>query len=92
MEAIIVEYMQILLDALKYDIGIYKLPWMFDWWWCMIPPLVYSIFMLFKWSILTIPVWMPFAMVVIAARATLPNFFLFNWLRSKVTPSINQSF
>ena len=59
--------MNSIIDALAgqwlYDISILSQGWVI---WTVLPALIYFAFMLIKWGILTVPVWLP-AVIVIGA-------------------------
>jgi hypothetical protein len=65
MEAIllvIAQYMQFLLDCLKWD------AWFYTQWWAyvlfFIPFIFYTMFFMFKWVVLTIPIWLPIQIIL----------------------------
>jgi hypothetical protein len=44
-----------------YDIEVLSQPWMY---WCaLIPAILYAMFVLLKWAILTAPIWLPVMIV-----------------------------
>ena len=53
-------YFDFLFRCLESDMAFYS-----GWWvWTILPTLLYSVFFLAKWYILTIPMWYPFVVVV----------------------------
>jgi hypothetical protein len=50
----------------EYDMEIMSKPWMI---YTIIPIVGYFIFFLFKWAVLTTPIWMPFTLIIGANRA-----------------------
>lgn len=53
-----------ILDMLAYqwlyDVSVLSQGWMI---FTIFPAMLYMVFMIFKWTILTMPVWIPFAVV-----------------------------
>lgn len=57
-------YVDFLIYMLKADISILTTTWVWTW---VFPVIGYAIVMLFKWSVITIPIWAPI-------RLLYPNF------------------
>jgi hypothetical protein len=59
--------MQQILDMLAsqwlFDVNALSQPWMY--WWALVPAVAYASFMFLKWVVLTMPVWVPLAIVVL---------------------------
>jgi hypothetical protein len=51
-----------LLQQYLFDIHVLSQPWMY--WYLLIPALAYISFMGIKWAILTLPFWLPFAIII----------------------------
>lgn len=70
MVEIITAYFQILFDLWKYDIEIFT--WLFSnsFYWVVswIPALIYLCFFSVKWLVLTVPLYMPFAVIIASGR------------------------
>ena len=49
-----------------YDIEVMSQGWMY--WWVLVPALFYLVFMLLKWAVIFIPVWVPLAIIVTVLR------------------------
>ena len=62
MEIVFQQYLQILLDAFKYDIHVVTTPWVWHW---VIPLLIYLWFFILKWVFLTIPICLPFYLFIV---------------------------
>jgi hypothetical protein len=56
--------LQLILERLA-SLYVYDLDVLTTWWVWMpvVPALLYMVFMLIKWAIITIPVWLPFYLV-----------------------------
>ena len=52
---------QILFDMWMYDMNTLSNPWMYIP--LCVPAFLYAVFMSVKWSVITTPLWMPFACV-----------------------------
>ena len=46
----------LLIEQYKYNVAVMSQPWMY---WCLIPIIVYVMFFIVKWSVLTAPIWLP---------------------------------
>ena len=62
-----------------YDIEVMSQPWMYQW--LLVPAFFYIVFMVLKWWVLTMPVWLPIRMILLAFRRPVP---------AKKTPEQNQ--
>jgi len=60
LEKLLEEYLNLLLKYFKYDLEIFENPWMYIP--LLIPAFLYLIFFIFKWSVLTAPIWIPIRM------------------------------
>ncbi len=65
MHPVFEKYFTILLEMFQYDMEIMNRPWMI---YTIVPIIGYLVFFLIKWAVLTTPFWMPFAIIVGAAR------------------------
>lgn len=52
--------LDMLADQWLYDVSVLSQGWMI---FTIFPAMLYMVFMIFKWTILTMPVWIPFAVV-----------------------------
>jgi hypothetical protein len=52
--------LDMLADQWLYDVSVLSQGWMI---FTIFPAMFYMVFMVFKWTILTMPVWIPFAVV-----------------------------
>jgi len=66
MHPIFEKYFEILLGMFRYDVEIMSKPWMI---YTIVPIVGYLVFFFIKWSVLTTPLWMPFAIVAGMFRA-----------------------
>jgi len=57
---------EILIRCYEFDVETLSQPWMY---WCVLPVLFYAAFMSVKWTFLTLPAWMPLAIVAKAFRS-----------------------
>lgn len=48
-------YIEFCITMFKHDIEIFSQPWMY--WWILVPAFCYFIFFLFKWIVITAPIW-----------------------------------
>ena len=59
---VVAQYLQFLLDCLKWD------AWFYTQWWTyvlfLIPFIVYTPILVFKWFLLTMPIWLPIRIVL----------------------------
>ncbi len=65
MHPIFEKYFEILLGIFENDIAIMSQPWMY---YTVLPIVGYVIFFFLKWGVITAPMWLPFSIVVGAAR------------------------
>lgn len=56
------DYLAFLWNSLQFDIQVYSKAWLY--YWVLIPAIGYFIFFIFKWIVLTIPLWMPIAVIL----------------------------
>ena len=49
-----------------WDVAQFSQPWLY--WWLLIPAMFFTIFFVFKWTMLTLPFWLPLALIVSALR------------------------
>lgn len=61
MQEIINQYLQLLLSMFQYDVKVFSQVWIYAW--VLVPAFVYFIFFIFKWVVLTAPIWVPFRMI-----------------------------
>lgn len=54
-----------LVDQWMYDISVLSQGWVI---WSVLPAMIYLVFMMLKWLTLTIPVWLPVAIIVKAFK------------------------
>jgi len=66
MHPIFEKYFEILLKMFEYDMAMMAQPWMY---YTVVPILGYLVFFFVKWVVLTMPMWMPFTIVISAATA-----------------------
>jgi hypothetical protein len=59
------KYFEILLEKFQYNMDVMSQPWMI---YTIVPIIGYLVFFLIKWAVLTTPLWMPFTIIVSAAR------------------------
>lgn len=50
-----------LIQQYLFDLSTLSQAWMY---WFVIPALLYIPFMILKWAVLTLPAWLPFAIVI----------------------------
>jgi hypothetical protein len=55
------QYLDVLCEQFSFDVGVFSNPWIL---YTVIPAVLYFVFFLLKWMVLTVPVWMPFSIVV----------------------------
>ena len=55
------EILRILIDQWKFDIDTLSNPWMYVP--LLIPVMFYVPFMMFKWMLITCPIWIPFSLI-----------------------------
>lgn len=65
MHPIFEKYFEILLEIFQNDLAIMSKPWMI---YTVIPIIGYVIFFFIKWIVLTAPMWLPFSIIVGAAK------------------------
>ena len=53
--------LDVLADQWCFDIEILSQPWMY--YWALVPAACYLAFFVVKWTFLTMPAWLPFAIV-----------------------------
>lgn len=61
-EQIFNEYVNYLWSTFQYDMNVFSQPWMY--WWLLIPALAYLMFFMFKWVVLTAPIWLPLRLIL----------------------------
>ena len=49
-----------------WDIEQFSKPWLY--WWLLIPAGFFTIFFVLKWTLLTLPFWLPLSLIVSALR------------------------
>lgn len=54
------EIIDIYISFLKYDLEVMSQPWM---WGFILPGIIYTVFFLFKWIVLTAPLWLPIRII-----------------------------
>lgn len=54
------EIVEVLVDQWLYDVSVLSQPWVL---WTVFPALIYFAFMIAKWCVLTLPVWLPFVII-----------------------------
>jgi len=59
---ILTAYINLLWNQFQYDVSVLSQPWMY--WLLCIPAIAYAIFFIFKWALLTMPIWLPFKNVI----------------------------
>ena len=55
------QVLDMLVQQWLYDVSVLSTPWVL---YTVVPALLYIIFMLVKWSALTLPVWLPLRLVL----------------------------
>lgn len=68
MSELMTEVLQVLVDLWKYDIAVMSNHWMY--WPLMIPIIGYAVFFLFKWWLITAPIWLPARLLWLAFWAS----------------------
>lgn len=58
--------LNVLIDQWEYDITVMSQPWMY--WLFLVPITFYLCFFCVKWTILTVPMWLPIALILKAFR------------------------
>ena len=58
---LISHYLQFLQLSFQFDVYVYSQTWIYYW---ILPVLLYSYWFLIKWSILTIPIWIPIIILI----------------------------
>lgn len=66
MHPIFEKYFDLLLQLFQYDINAMSHPWMY---YFVLPIIGYLVFFFIKWAVLTAPFWLPFSIIIGAARA-----------------------
>ncbi len=61
-QEIITAYINLLWHQFQYDVNMLSKPWMY--WAIFIPAIFYSIFFVIKWTLLTMPIWLPIKHIV----------------------------
>lgn len=56
---------ELLTSLYEYDVSWLSTPWML---WTVIPAFLYILFMLIKWTVLTMPLWIPVCIVLNSLR------------------------
>lgn len=51
-----------LSELWMYDVSVFSQGWIY--WWFLIPFIFYFVFFVFKWTILTLPVWLPCVIIL----------------------------
>lgn len=51
-----------LYDLWIYDLEVLAQPWLY--WWLGVPAIFYMSFMIIKWALITIPIWLPIKLIV----------------------------
>ena len=74
MKATLFAYLTRLLDLYEsmflYDVEQFSQPWMY---WFVLPALGYFAFFMVKWTVLTMPIWLPFNIMRSGAYSMMPN-------------------
>jgi hypothetical protein len=55
-----------LLSLWLWDVSVFSNPWMY--WPLLVPVMFFSIFFILKWTLLTLPFWLPLSLIVSALR------------------------
>jgi hypothetical protein len=69
MHPIFEKYFDLLMQMFQYDISVMSQPWMY---YFVVPIIGYLVFFFIKWAVLTAPFWLPFSIIIGAAKAR-PN-------------------
>jgi hypothetical protein len=56
MKEVLDAYVRKLYELFLYDTEVMSQSWMY---WCVVPIVVYAVFFLIKWTLLTAPLWLP---------------------------------
>jgi hypothetical protein len=64
-------YAEFLWNCLQFDINVFSHGWMY--YYLLVPAIGYFLFFILKWIILTIPMWMPLAVVMRLANIPSPK-------------------
>jgi hypothetical protein len=62
------DLLQLYIELLKWDIEVMSQPWMY--YWFLFPIGCFLPFFFVKWLVLTAPFWLPFGMILAAAKGT----------------------
>jgi len=65
------KYLDFLWNSFQYDITVFSHGWLY--YWLLIPAIGYAAFFVLKWVFLTVPLWMPFAILVRLFNPPVPN-------------------
>jgi hypothetical protein len=69
--AAIEKYLDFLWNCFQSDIHIFSLSWLY--YYLLIPAAGYFVFFILKWIVLTIPMWMPVAIIIRVANLPSPK-------------------
>ncbi len=56
----------VLIEQWLYDVSVLSQGWVI---WLVFPAMIYFVFMVLKWAILTLPCWLPFVIIAGAFRS-----------------------
>jgi hypothetical protein len=59
---------ELLISQYEYDIAVFSNPWLYVFF--LIPAMAYLVFFILKWSVLTMPVWLPLAKIAQSLSST----------------------
>lgn len=65
-EQIVGEYLGFVWSAFQFDMNAFSQWWMYAL--MLIPACAYFVFFLFKWFVITLPIWLPIVMILGAVR------------------------
>lgn len=57
MQEILNGYLDFLWKAFQYDMDVFSQGWMY--YWILIPAIGYLVFFFIKWTVITVPIWLP---------------------------------
>lgn len=61
------QYVRFLWTCFQYDMGVFSQAWLYAW--LLVPAFCYLMFFVVKWAVLTLPLWLPFVIVIGAFKS-----------------------
>ena len=70
LDKIVGEYLEFLWKAFQYDMDVFSQGWLYAW--LLIPAVIYFVFFIFKWIVMTAPLWIPIRAAISGFYSVLP--------------------